>query len=232
MKFAIIDTETNGLHDFSKPADASGQPRLASIAILLADINWKGLDPSQELAEAGVKSSTELRLTCYQEENFLIRPDGWEMKPEATQINGLTTEHLIKNGVPVMDALDYYSRLIRDGFIVTAFNAQFDTKVMRGELRLAGMPDLFEVTPNVCLMRACTNVCRVPKANGKGYKFPKLSEACAFFKIEQPAAHSALGDARSAFAILQHLHKANLVPAAEIHFAKEKPAAVPAAPTT
>ena len=33
MKYAVIDTETSGLFDFSKPAEAEGQPRLASLAI-------------------------------------------------------------------------------------------------------------------------------------------------------------------------------------------------------
>ena len=215
MKFIIIDCETSGLFDFKQPAHAPGQPRLASLAIIQAEDHEDG----------ATLESRSLYVT--HEHNFFIRPDGWEMSPEVAAIHGLTTEFLLANGEPLMDALDHYTNLIKEGRVVCAYNSQFDTKVMRGELRRAGLPDLFESTPNICLMRACTNVCRVPKKSGGGFKYPKLSEACAFFKITEEAAHSALGDARSAFAVMQHLHKANLLPTPEVHFAKEKPAALP-----
>jgi len=200
-KYAVIDTESSGLFDFAKPADAEGQPRLASLGIIM-------------LRED---------LSVMAEHDFLVKPEGWQMTPEATAVNGLTTEHLLANGEPIGAILQRYSTLVKEGFVIVTFNAQFDTKVMRGELRRAGMPDLFEQTPNVCLMRACTNVVRVPKKTGSGYKWPKLSEACAFFKIEQPAAHSAIGDTRSAHAILLELHKAGLLPEPEVHFAKNRP---------
>jgi hypothetical protein len=32
--YVIIDTEGSGLFDFSKPADAEGQPRLAQLAMI------------------------------------------------------------------------------------------------------------------------------------------------------------------------------------------------------
>ena len=44
MKYVVIDTETSGLFDFSKPADAEGQPRLASLAMVFLD---------QDMAETG-----------------------------------------------------------------------------------------------------------------------------------------------------------------------------------
>lgn len=201
MKYAVLDTESSGLFDFSKPADAEGQPRLANLAIILL---------GEDLKE-------ESRIDIF------IKPDGWEMKPDATAVNGLTTEHLALVGKPVTEAMKTYSRVVEHGYVVCAYNAQFDTKIMRGELRRAGMPDLFEQTPNICLMRASTNIVRVPKKTGNGWKFPKLSEACAFFKIEQTAAHSALGDTEAAVAILRALAKAHLLPAPEVHFAKVVP---------
>lgn len=206
MKYAVIDTETSGLFDFSKPADAEGQPRLANLAIIVLNED----------------------LSIDHEIDYMVAPLGWEMKPEATAVNGLTTEHLLAKGLPVVDALNMYAALIDRGYIIATFNAQFDTKVMRGEMRRANVPDRFETTPNVCIMRALTNVVRVPKKSGSGYKWPKLGEACAFFKIEQPAAHSAMGDARSAVELLRHLHKANLIPEAEVHFAKTQPTPVAA----
>lgn len=42
MNLLVIDTETNGLFDFSKPADAEGQPRLAHLAMIamIGDTPW------------------------------------------------------------------------------------------------------------------------------------------------------------------------------------------------
>ena len=88
----------------------------------------------------------------------------------------------------------------------------------------AGLPDLFEQTPNICVMRAATPVCKVPKKSGSGYKFPKLAEACGHFKIAQQAQHTAMDDARVAAQIMRELAALGALPEPEVHFAKEKPA--------
>lgn len=180
----IIDTETSGLFDFSKPADAEGQPRLASFAAIY-------LHPD---------------FTLDREYSRFIKPQGCSMTPETTAINGLTNEKLEAEGVPVEEVLSEYNAAI-DTHLVIAFNVQFDSKVMRGEMRRAGQPDRFETTRTACLMRPLTNICQIPKARGKGWKFPKLAEAMAHFKLAQEAAHSALGDARAAADLLRHCER-------------------------
>ncbi len=207
MKYAVIDTETSGLFRFRDdagnpvPADAEGQPRLAHLAmILLAD------DLSEESAV-----------------EYFVKPDGWEVDAGAVAVNGLTTEILNEKGVPVKDVLDAYTKVVNDGYVIVAFNAQFDTKVMRGELRRAEMDDLFTRTPNICVMRASTDICKVPKKSGVGYKFPKLSEACEHFKIENDGAHTAMSDARAALGILRQLLGRGACPAPAVHFATNRP---------
>lgn len=201
MKYAIIDTETSGLFDFSKPADAEGQPRLAHLAMILTD---------GELAEVDFIE-------------FFIRPDGWEMSDEVAAIHGLTTEKLNKIGVPIADALAAYAKAIDGGHVIVTFNAQYDTKVMRGEMRRAEIDDRFERTPNICVMRALTDICKVPRAKGKGFKFPKLAEACAHFEIVPTGAHTADADARACLALFRKLHEAGACPAPAVHFAKNPP---------
>lgn len=221
MKYIIADTETNGLFDFTKPADAEGQARLASLAIIMVEVRkYEELSPSA--AEANGNEDQDV-ITVEAEHEFLIKPNGWVMTPETTAVNGLTTEHLLANGEDLSTVLRRYTTLIEAGYVFVAFNSQFDSKVMRGELRRAGLSDMFEKTGTICLMRASTDIVKAPKKTGKGWKFPKLSEACAFFKIEQPAAHSALGDARSALAIFRELKQRNALPAPEVHYAKTRP---------
>lgn len=208
MQYLVTDTETSGLFDFSKPADADGQPRLANLAMILLD---------QQLNE-------EARW------NLFVYPDGWTMNEEATKVNGITTEYLLTHGLPVRDVLATYAAMIDQGFIVAAFNAQYDTKVARGELRRAGMPDRFETTPNICLMRASTGVCKIPRASGKGYKFPKLEEACDHFKIPLPQRHGKMEPGTGCMShviaeaeLLRCLAHIGCLPDPEVHYAKERP---------
>ena len=198
-KYLVIDTETSGLFDFSKPADADGQPRMASLTMIYLDAD---LAPIVEVTH-------------------FIRPEGWEMSEEVSAINGLTNDVLHERGIPVRTALEEYVLAVDKGLIIVAFNAQFDTKVLRGELRRAGIDDRFEKTPNICTMRASTDICRLP--GKRGYKFPKLAEACTHFNIKQEAQHTSLDDARACAEILRRLVAAGNCPDPIVHFAKEKP---------
>ena len=197
-KYLVIDTETSGLFDFSKPADAEGQPRMASMAMIYLDEDLDVVDESMHY----------------------IKPVGWEMSEAVTKINGLTTDFLLKAGEPIESVLYEYVDAIDQGLILVAFNAQFDSKVLRGELRRAGIPDRFETTPNICTMRAATNICKIPKKTGYGFKFPKLAEACKFFNIKQEAEHTALDDARACVGVLKNLVALGLCPEPEVHHAK------------
>lgn len=203
-KFVVFDTETTGLFRFRDaagnpvPADDPSQPRLASFAAIVLN---------DDFTEA-----TRFK--------HFIKPDGWEMSEGASQVNGLTTEFLHEHGVPVGDVLDQYCRYIDDSYCFAAFNAQFDLKMMRGELRRLEREDRFEDTLNICLMRACTDICCVPSGRGRGFKFPKLSEACDHFGIVNEAAHDAMGDAQAAYEVLLKLHEIGRLPEAKVHYAK------------
>jgi DNA polymerase III epsilon subunit-like protein len=201
MKYVVIDTETSGLFDFSKPADAEGQPRLASLAMVFLD---------EEMAETG-------------RVHMLVKPDGWEMSEETAKINGLTMDILNEHGVPVSEAIAAYGSAIDEGCVVVAFNAQYDTKIMRGEMRRAEVDDRFERTPNICAMRALVDICQIPKKTGRGFKFPKLSEACAHFEIENEAEHSAKGDADACVRLLRKLHELGKLPEPAVYYAKVAP---------
>lgn len=196
----VLDTETSGLFDFSKPADADGQPRLASVSMIL--------------------TTPDLRLMS--EYNRLIKPDGWTLSDEAAAINGLTAERLEKEGVPVREVLTEYVKLIDEGYIIIAYNAQYDTKVMRGELRRAGMDDRFAATPNVCVMRPLMKICGMRSANNRP-RWPKLEEALQYFKLPLPDKHTAAGDARGALDIARILTGIGEMPEPKVHFAKERP---------
>jgi DNA polymerase III subunit epsilon len=207
FKSVAVDTETSGLFDFKRPADAPGQPRLAEVAMIFLD---------EMLRE-------ERRYQAF------IKPDGWVMEPGATEANKLTTEFLLEHGVPVVQALDAYRDAIEEGRVVVAHHAQNDCKIMRAELRRAGRPDLFDVTRNVCTMRALTGVCRIQQKNGRGLKWPSLEEACAHFGIptEGLELHGASVDASLVAELLRRMHAIDVIPDPKVHPAKTPPAGGP-----
>lgn len=219
-RYLFVDTETTGLPLYARKgepppaADAPGQPRMCSFTALPTD-------DALEVIESDVLST-------------LIRSDGWEVSPGASAVNGITTEMCMTEGVPVIDVLRVYSQYIEDGWIVVAHNAQFDTKLLRGELRRAGMPDLFEKTRNICTMKACTDICQIAPtgkmmATGrKAFKQPKLMEAYQHFHGEEFAgAHTSDADARACLAIFRKLVEIGAAPEPSILYAKSREDAAP-----
>lgn len=207
MPYIVIDVETSGLYIFKNldgtphPADAPDQPRLAELAIIKCDDDFNVVSEFQAY----------------------IQPDGWAMMPEATEINGLTTERLEAEGIPVVLALSVYHSAILAGYAVVAHNAQFDCKALRGESRRVGIDDLFEQTQNVCTMRSAMKlVPKVKKKNGKG-GFPSLADVAAHLGIPHSENHSALDDARTTVSVAKALKEAGVLLAPEVHRAKNYP---------
>jgi DNA polymerase III epsilon subunit-like protein len=172
MSFLIIDTETTGLPDLYQPADAPGQPRAASVAMIFADDN---LDVEFEWSAK-------------------IKPDGWEMPEEVSRINGLTTDDLAKNGIPIWFSLVFYAAGIDAGRIVVAHNITFDTKIMRGELRRALMRDRRSEMSTICTMLEAR---RAFRKGGLAHAY-----WCAFSEVIE-GHHGALADARACLRLLK-----------------------------
>ena len=207
-KYCIFDTETTGLFLFKDPdtgapipADDPRQPRLAHLNMILVN---EVLEEEDEI-------------------DLFVKPDGWEMPAEAGAVNGLTTQGLLEAGTPIAAVLDAYVDIVQRGYVMVAFNAQYDCKMMRGELRRAGRPDLFDQTPNICAMRA--SMALGVKKEGGGRGFPKLTDCAAHLGIEFNDAHTASGDTRATLALFRHLHALGALPEAKVHLAKVPPTA-------
>lgn len=181
----VIDTETTGLLRMGEPADAPGQPRMASFA----GIVWNDAGEEEETLYA------------------LFQPDGWDMPPETSAINGLTNEKLREHGVPVGDVLPVIREMILRADWIVSYGIDFDLKVIRGELRRAGLDDCREhlQAHKWCAQRTATRLCKLPPsdkmmASGrKTAKTPKLWEAVEILlgiKRHQWPQHDALDDVR------------------------------------
>ena len=186
MPYLVFDTETTGLPDWRQPADAPGQPRLASYALLCVD------------------DDLEIEERVY----GLVQPDGWEMPAEASAINGLTNERLNAEGQPI----DYVMNIFHHAAIgrtLVAHNLQFDTKIARGEFRrLSGEFEIMAIRwlRGICTMRSLVEACAIPHPSRSGYKYPRLGEACAkLLGGELIGAHHALADAKACLRLLRYM---------------------------
>jgi len=217
MSFMVIDTEGTDVFRHKNPdgsvarSDEPGQPRMAEFAAVLCDDTFEIVETFQRY----IVPIGWMKLGFNMQEEPML-----EMPTEALKVNGLTFEFLHANGVPVREALEYFSNRIR-GRALLGFNQQHDGRQMRGELRRAGMPDLFEETPSVCAMRSITTNYKgkVKKLNGKG-GFPRLIDAAAHFGVpgyEKEERHKALEDAMATVFIAKCLHEMGLLLPAEVH---------------
>ncbi|MGA0615903.1 exonuclease domain-containing protein [Paracoccus sp. KR1-242] len=206
--FLVFDTETTGLPPRAPrgtppiAADDPRQPRMASFAAIVADQHGREITRHKHY----------------------VHPDGWSIDGTgAGKINGLTDEFLRRNGVEVSEVLEFYSQQIGNGLIAVAFNKVFDLKIMRGELRRAGLPDLFEQTKAIC----CMNALDPYAAEGLCMSRPgsvKLPVACEFFGIPLENAHDAMADAEGARAILEILIRDRRCPEPSVTYSKYRAA--------
>jgi len=114
---------------------------------------------------------------------------------------------------------------------VVAHNSQHDAKQIRAELRRAGMPDQFESAPNICTMRALTDVCKIPPNGGEvATNGPKLLRLLCF-SLDEFGDHSAMNDARVCLQAFAQAEGIGRIAEAKVHLAKKSTKKEPIAST-
>ena len=174
--YLFFDTETTGLaRNWKAPiTDLANWPRVVQLG-------WVECD-----AAGAVVGEAE----------WIIKPDGFTIPPEASRIHGITMERAIDVGVPLKQALTAFQDAAASGPIGVAHNLKFDESVLGAEFIRAGLVNPLQKLKRVCTMQASTNYCRIE--GQYGYKWPTLEELYKRLFDERPqAAHSASGDARA-----------------------------------
>jgi len=170
----VFDTETSGLpRNWSAPvSDVDNWPRLVQLG-------WFCCTPSG---------------TVLRSHEYLIKPEGFKISPQATQLHGITTQRALRDGVDLLPVLEQFCADVRAAKVLVAHNLDFDEKVVQSELCRAELADVFPRKRRVCTMKETASVCRLP---GKyGYKWPSLTELHRhLFGTDFAGAHGALADA-------------------------------------
>ena len=172
----FFDTETTGLpKNYKAPVtDLKNWPRLIQIAWLVTD-----------------DSGNELKCAEY-----IIKPNGFTIPPEAAKIHGITQERAMSEGVGLVPVLQEVAGDIEKAAVLLAHNISFDEKILGAEFLRAGWINHLDGKPRKCTMQASTAHCAIPGPYGN--KWPKLQELHGkLFATGFEGAHNALADVRA-----------------------------------
>jgi DNA polymerase-3 subunit epsilon len=185
----FVDTETSGLVKPHLSESHSDQPHLVQLGLLLCDERWDG------------RAVGTLEL--------IVRPDGYAIPAEASNVHGITTEIAERSGVPLAVALSAFIHMRARADRLVAHNLDFDDLVMRAAIHRSGRkPSSPGPTDRACTMRMAGEIMKLPptarmKAAGfDKYKPPNLMEAYEYFTGKKfEGAHGALADCRACAAV-------------------------------
>lgn len=154
MKLLIFDTETTGLPRTRASAEKAPDnwPHIVSISWVILDTDTN---------------------TIEKQENHLIKPNGWIIPTESTEIHGITHSFAVENGVELYGVLKKFMSELYDGIV--AHNINFDINVVINAIKWDLGIDL-PIFPKIfCTMNMTRNICKLPGSYDK-YKSPKLKE--------------------------------------------------------
>ncbi len=146
--------------------------------ILYFDTETTGLYPGQICQLSYVMQTGDQLLS----RNFFFKVESVDYN--AYLIHGFSVEKLnrLSNGKTFADYADDIEKDFLNADVVIAHNFSFDQMFMRAEFERVGK--VFAVKKEFCSMKKSTPLCALKRARGVGYKYPKLSELCAFLEVD------------------------------------------------
>ena len=169
----FLDTETTGLPtNWKAPYDQ--WPRMVSLAFSL------------------VRGDEILG-----QNEYIIKPEGYEIPLEASKIHGITTEEAQSKGNDIQMVLIQLATMVELADLVVFHNSSFDTSIISGEQIRAGWKpeELIHNNPKIfCTKEKSTTILKIPSGRGGAWNWPSLAELCKFCGVENKGAHNALND--------------------------------------
>ncbi len=174
--YLIFDTETTGLpKNWNAPiTDGDNWPRAIQIAWQLHDAMGKVIS----------------------HEDYLIRPDGFDIPYDAERIHGISTELAQRDGLPLADVLGRFKAALETTKFVVGQNVGFDVNIMGAEFHRLDVQNQLQELP---VLDTCTEttaqLCQIPGGRGGKFKLPTLTELHEYlFSTPFAEAHNATAD--------------------------------------
>ena len=174
--YLIFDTETTGLPKrWNAPlTDTDNWPRCIQIAWQLHDAMGH----------------------CIEHQDFLIRPEGFNIPYDAEQIHGISTTLATTQGEALAVVLEKFNSTLAKAKFVVGQNVGFDLNIMGCEYHRMQLETPLNSMP---VLDTCTettaNLCQLPGGRGGKFKLPTLTELHEkLFGIPFAEAHNATAD--------------------------------------
>ncbi len=188
--YLFFDTETTGLpRNWKAPVTAvNNWPRMIQIAWVFSDGQGNVMDKN----------------------DFIIKPEGFTIPRNVSQVHGLTTERAVKDGEDLLSVLDMFNKLVGKSEYLVAHNISFDEKIVGAEFIRKNISTDFFNKPRLCTMKASTDYCMIP--GPYGYKWPKLSELHEeLFGEDFEEAHNAAADINATVKCFWEMRRIGLI---------------------
>ncbi|MDR0228956.1 MAG: DNA polymerase III subunit alpha [Flavobacteriaceae bacterium] len=196
--YLIFDTETTGLpKSWAAPiTDTDNWPRCVQIA-------WQLHDEMGNLIE---------------HEDFLIKPEDFNIPYDAERIHGISTELAQEQGIALREALDKFNIALSKTKFIVGQNLGFDVNIMGCEFYRMGVDSAMAQMP---VLDTCTEVTaellKLPGGRGGRYKLPTLTELHTYLFGEPFAeAHNATADVEATTRCFLELIKRDVFSATEL----------------
>jgi len=173
--YLIFDTETTGLPKrWNAPiTDVDNWPRCIQIAWQLHD-------------DLG---------NCIEHQDYLIRPDGFNIPYDAEKIHGISTELASEQGLALAEVLELFNVALSKTTFIVGQNLGFDLNIMGCEFHRLQLASPLSELP---VLDTCTektaSMCQIPGGRGGKFKLPTLTE------LHQFLFHKPFGEAHNATA--------------------------------
>jgi len=174
--YLIFDTETTGLpKSWNAPiTNTDNWPRCIQIA-------WQLHDEFGNLLEHN---------------DFLIKPDGYNIPYDAERIHGISTELAERDGISLEKGLELFNEVLDKTKFVVGQNVEFDLNIMGCEFHRLATESKLNKLP---VLDTCTEktafMCQIPGGRGGKFKLPTLTELHKhLFGVDFADAHNATAD--------------------------------------
>jgi len=174
--YLIFDTETTGLpKSWNAPiTNTDNWPRCVQIA-------WQLHDKMGSVVAHN---------------DFLIKPDGYNIPYDAERIHGISTELAEEQGIALAEGLKLFQEALQKTTFIVGQNLNFDLNIMGCEFHRLGIENNLTSLP---ILDTCTEktafMCKIPGGRGGKFKLPTLTELHQhLFGVGFGEAHNATAD--------------------------------------
>ena len=190
MKYVFFDTETTGLpRNYKAPSsDTTNWPRLVQLSWICVDSDGAVL----------------------KEEDHIIKPQGFRIPAEASNLHGITNEIALAQGDPLDEVISAFMADVDNAEKIVGHNVSFDVHIVGAELIRSGKRDTLASKRSICTMQSTKDFCAIP--GYYGYKYPKLQELHhKLFGCQFQDAHNSMSDIRATFKCFNELVARGLI---------------------